>query len=187
MRSKRFRSPIDWRFASSASSKLSQILGRSVQRRVAGEPDLEEDAGVLEIADAIGSGKHVPGRAGERIDDEPGRRARHPGALARAHLDKPHLAQMQQRFAHRWPADAEVTHEVALGRQPVGFRKIPVAYHLLEMMCDLVGQFTRLYLPTTHLAYLLYQQRYVACLDLCQSERPLKFTGLLRSPEGDER
>ena len=91
----------------------------------------------------------MPGRARERIDDELRRRARHAGALARAHLDKPHFAQMQQRLAHRRSADAEVTHEVALGWQPVSFCKIAVAYHLLEMMCDLVRQFTRLDLPTT--------------------------------------
>ena len=90
---------------------------------MAGEPGLEEDARILEVLNAAGLGEHVAGGAAQGVDDELRRRASDAGPLAGADLDEADLAQVLERLAHRGPADAEVTHELALGRQPLRFRR----------------------------------------------------------------
>ena len=88
-------------------------------------------------------------------------------------LDQPHLAQVQQRLAHRRPADAEMAHQLALGGKPVGFGEIAVADHPLEMLRDILGQSPLPDLSPTHLAYLLYQSSRPKTLGPnCQGSRP---------------
>ena len=105
---------------------------------MAGEAGLEEDARILEIVDPAGCRQHVPGGAAERVDDELRRRLRDARPLARADLDQPHLAQMEQRLADRGAADAELAHQIALGGKLVAWRVLAVLDHALELVGDLL-------------------------------------------------
>ena len=79
-------------------------------------------------------------RAGpaRRVDDELRRRPRDARALARADLDQAHLAQVEERLAHGGPADAELPHQIALGRKLVGRRVVAVVDHPLQMFGDVL-------------------------------------------------
>lgn len=113
--------------------RLARMLGC-----VPGEADLEEETRLLKVADAVGRCQEMSRRAGQRLEDNLRRRLRDPRPLAAVDRHQPHLLQREQRFAHRRPADAEVPHQLALGRQLVARRIVAFVDHRLEPAGDLL-------------------------------------------------
>ena len=133
------------------------ILQRGAHSGVAGKPDLEKYAGALEVVNTSRGRNHVPRRPCKGVDNELRCGAGDAGTFAGPHLDKAHFTQMQQRLTDRGASDTELTHEVPLGRETVGYGQFSLADHSLEVFCDLVGKLPLFDLNPNHLAYLLYQ------------------------------
>src|SRR5258707_997038 len=125
-----------------------------MQGTVAGEPDLEEGARILEVADPARRRDHVAGGAGERGRDDLRRRPRPARPLAGADLDETHLAEMKQRFADRRSADAELAHQLALGGKLVAGGKLAVCDQPLELIGDLLVELAATDGGDRHLVYL---------------------------------
>ncbi len=101
----------------------------------------------------------MPGGTGKPLDDDLGRGARDPGALARAHLDHPHLLEMEQRLADGRPADAEADHKFALGGKLVPRKEVRVADHLLQTVGHILVQLAPFDRRKAHLVYLSYHAK----------------------------
>ena len=97
--------------------EVGNILLRREVGGVADKANLKEGASPLELLHAIRRRNHVPRCARECVDNQLRRWPGHPSPFARAKLDDPHLAQMEQRLPDGWPANAKMLHEIALGRQ----------------------------------------------------------------------
>ena len=113
------------------------IVGGRVLSRIARQADLEEGARFLEVAHAVGRPQQVPRRAGQRFEDDLRSRLRHARALAAVDRHQSHLLQREQRLAHGRAADAELLHQIALGRQLVAGRILTLVDHRLEAPRDL--------------------------------------------------
>ena len=114
-----------------------EIIGGGVLRGVARQADLEEGARLLEVTHAIGRPQQVSRRTGQRFEDHLGRGLSDASALAAVDRHQSHLLQREQRLAHRRPADAELLHQIALGRQLVADRIPALVDHRLEAARDL--------------------------------------------------
>ena len=118
------------------------VLDGRMLRRVTREADLEEGARLLEVTHAIGRPQQVSRRTGQRFEDHLGRGLSDASALAAVDRHQSHLLEREQRFAHRRPADAELLHQFALGRQLVARRIATLLDHRLEAAGDLLIEST---------------------------------------------
>lgn len=114
-----------------------EVIGGRVLRGVARQADLEEGARLLEMPYAVRRQQQMPRRAGQGFEDDLGRRLGNARALAAVDRHQPHLLQREQRLAHRGTADAELLHQVALGRQLIAGRVLAFLDHRLEAARDL--------------------------------------------------
>ncbi len=114
-----------------------EVIGGRVLGRMARQADLEEGARFLKVPHAIRRRQQMPRRAGQRFEYDLGCRLRHARALAVVDGHQTHLLQCEQRLAHRRPADAELLHQIALGRQLVAGRILALLDHRLEAARDL--------------------------------------------------
>ena len=113
------------------------VVGGRMLRGIARQTDLEERTRFLEVAHPIRRSQQVPRRAGQRFEDDLGRGLGDARTLAAVDGDEPHLLQCEERLAHRRAADAELLHEIALGRQLVADRISALLDHRLEAARDL--------------------------------------------------
>ena len=116
--------------------KRFDVRGGRVLGRVARQPDLEEGARLLEVAHAVGRTQQVPRRAGQRFEDHLRRRLGDARPLAAVDRHQSHLLQREQGLAHRRPADAELLHQLALRRQLIAGRVVPLLDHRLKAARD---------------------------------------------------
>jgi len=117
--------------------EFDEVVRRCVLRRVARQADLEEGARFLEVAHAVGRAQQVARGTGQRLENDLGRGLGDARALAAVDRHQAHLLQREQRLAHRRPADAELLHQIALGRQLIAGRIVALVDHRLEAARDL--------------------------------------------------
>src|SRR5262249_31402913 len=79
----------------------------------------------------------MPRRASQGFEDDLGRPLPPPPPPAAIDRHQPHLLQREQRLAHRRAADAELPHEISLGRQLIADRIPALVDHRLEAARDL--------------------------------------------------
>lgn len=118
--------------------ELGQVRLGGVRGRVAREAGLEEDPRLLEVADPVRRRQEMTRRPGERFENDLGRRLGDPRPLAAVDRHQPHLLQRKQRLAHGRSADAELLHQLALGRQLVARQILAFVDHHLEAAGDLL-------------------------------------------------
>ena len=119
-------------------SQILDVLFRRPLRSQARETDLEKRSRFLKPLNASLLRKQQPRGAGKLVDEHVCRRRGDACALAAPNRDEPHFPQREHRLAHRGAADAELFHDVLLGRQLIARRETAFVDHFLDALRDVL-------------------------------------------------